>query len=127
MNILIDTIAYSSFVQNVTWAVEAVRRAPRVFVPIVVLGELRAGFVASSRSAENERILARFINSPRVEVVLIDEDTTHVYGQLYQFLRRAGTPIPANDLWIASLAYQHSLLLLTRDRHFQCLPQISVI
>jgi tRNA(fMet)-specific endonuclease VapC len=93
-------------------------------VPLIVLGELRAGFLAGSRGTENEAGLARFLNSPRVDVLLADEDTTHHYARLFHQLHRQGTPIPTNDVWIAALVVQHQLYLFARDAHFDHLPQI---
>ena len=92
-----------------------------------MLGELRAGFACGSRGPENEKNLVRFINSPRVELLFADEETTRQYANLFRQLRRQGTPIPANDLWIASLAVQHDLYLFTRDSHFEHLPQIPLV
>ena len=68
--------------------------------------------------------LHRFLNSPRVSVLLPDEQTTHHYAQLYLQLRNKGTSIPTNGLWIASLAVQFSLVLCTSDRHFRQVPQV---
>jgi tRNA(fMet)-specific endonuclease VapC len=93
-------------------------------VPLIVLGELRAGFLAGSRGTENEAGLARFLNSPRVDVLLADGDTGHHYARLFHQLRRQGTPIPTNDIWIAALVAQHQLYLFARDAHFDHLPQI---
>jgi tRNA(fMet)-specific endonuclease VapC len=73
---------------------------------------------------ENERLLRRFLLKEGVEILLADEQTTHHYAAVYAQLRRQGTPIPTNDMWIAALALQHDLVLCTRDRHFDRLPQI---
>ncbi|HET6585577.1 MAG TPA: type II toxin-antitoxin system VapC family toxin, partial [Nannocystaceae bacterium] len=91
----------------------------------VVIAELRAGFAAGTRAAENERVLTRFRRSPRVTVLYADDETAHHYARTYAYLRRAGTPIPTNDLWIAALALQHGALLFTRDHHFDALPQLG--
>jgi tRNA(fMet)-specific endonuclease VapC len=101
--------------------------AEQIYLPFVVLAELRAGFLAGSRAAANEQALVRFLNSPRVQPLLPDEQTTHHYAQLFAFLRRQGTPIPTNDLWIAALTMQHELALHARDRHFDHLPQLPRI
>jgi predicted nucleic acid-binding protein len=71
--------------------------------------------------------LTRFLNSPRVRVLYTDEQTTHHYASLFRQLRDQGTPIPTNDLWIAALVIQHDLILCSRDRHFDALPQIARI
>ena len=87
-------------------------------------GELRAGFSGGTRTRENEASLVRFLDSRRVDLILADEDTTHHYARLFHQLRRQGTPIPTNDLWIAALVVQHDLHLFARDAHFDHLPQI---
>jgi tRNA(fMet)-specific endonuclease VapC len=123
---MVDTNAYVAFCKGEAWAAQTIKTADRVLLPIIALGELRAGFVAGTKSAENEKNLTRFLNSSRVEVVLLDEGSTRTYATLYSYLRRAGKPIPTNDLWIAALAYQHSMPLLTRDAHFEHLPQVAL-
>lgn len=99
--------------------------AVEVHIPFVTLAEIKAGFLAGRRTAENEGLLAAFLRLPGVSVLFTDYQTTDVYARLFQQLRRAGTPIPTNDLWIASLAVQHQLMLLSRDEHFAKLPQVS--
>ena len=124
MRIALDTNRYVDFCKGVSEAVKAVREADCVFLPLIVLGELRAGFLSGSRARENEEILGRFINSARVEVLSPDEQTSHHYARLFLQLRRQGTPIPTNDLWVAALVVQHDLLLCARDRHFDHIPQL---
>jgi tRNA(fMet)-specific endonuclease VapC len=99
--------------------------AVEVHIPFVTLAEIKAGFLVGRRTAENEGLLAAFLRLPGVSVLFADQETTDVYARLFQQLRRAGTPIPTNDLWIASLAVQHQLMLLSRDEHFAKLPQVS--
>jgi tRNA(fMet)-specific endonuclease VapC len=124
VRIAIDTNRYVDFAKGLPEAVERFRRADEIFVPFVVLGELRAAFAGGARTGENEANLVRFLDSRRVDLVFADEDTTHHYARLFHQLRRQGTPIPTNDLWIAALVVQHELLLFARDAHFDQLPQI---
>jgi tRNA(fMet)-specific endonuclease VapC len=124
VRIAIDTNRYVDFARGVPEAVERLRRADEIFVPFVVLGELRAGFAGGTRSEENEAALVRFLDRRRVDVLFASEGTTHHYGRLFQQLRRQGTPIPTNDLWIAALVIQHELHLFARDAHFDHLAQI---
>jgi tRNA(fMet)-specific endonuclease VapC len=124
MNVALDTNAYSDFMRGEPSRVQIVRSAHHLHIPLIVLGELRAGFAAGSQKVANAANLQRFLASPRVSVLLPDEQTTHHYAQLYLQLRTAGVAIPTNDLWIASLAVQHSLVLCTSDAHFQHLPQV---
>jgi tRNA(fMet)-specific endonuclease VapC len=127
MRILVDSNRYQDFCEGEPQAVHVIRRAAEIMIPFIVLGELRAGFACGTRSYKNEQTLTRFLNSPRVKQLFADEDTTHQYARLFKQLRKQGTPIPSNDLWIAALALQHDLLLFTRDNHFDHLPQLPVI
>lgn len=127
MRIALDTNRYVDFTRGVPEAVEPLRRAERIHLPLIVLAELRAGFACGTRALENERNLVRFLNRPRVEVLAPDEETSHHFARLYRQLRVQGTPIPTNDLWIAALVAQHDLLLLARDAHFDRLPQLPRI
>jgi len=122
--ILVDTSAYSAFMRGRQQVVEAFQIAERIFVNPIVLGELRAGFAAGGRREKNDAELQAFLNSPRVEVALIDEETSVFYASIYRALRQAGTPIPTNDLWIAASAMQHGLCLVTTDAHFQKVSSI---
>jgi tRNA(fMet)-specific endonuclease VapC len=94
-------------------------------VPFVVLAELRAGFAVGSVGRRNEAALTRFLGSPRVDVQYADEQTNHHHASLFGQLRRHGTPIPTNDIWIVAVVLQHDLMLLTEDRHFANIPQIA--
>jgi predicted nucleic acid-binding protein len=89
-----------------------------------VLGELRAGFLKGTRLAANIAELAQFLASPRVLVAAVDEDTAERYAAIFDSLRRAGSPIPTNDVWIAASAMQHGSVLLTTDPHFRAITQI---
>src|SRR3954470_4488021 len=98
--------------------VSLVSDADAVLIPVIVLGELRAGFAAGTHTTRNERALRMFLNKPGVEVLLADEQTTSHYGMVFAQLRRQGTPIPTNDMWIAALTLQHGAVLHARDQHF---------
>ena len=124
MRVLIDTNRYTDFARGDVEAVDRLQRATHVYVPFVVVAELRAGFLCGSRSERNEANLTRFLSVPRVDVLYADDETTHHYARLFRQLRRQGTPVPTNDLWTAALAVQHGLHLFARDRHFDHLAQI---
>ena len=125
MNILLDTNCYRNFCEGEATALDTVQRARSINVPFVTLAELRAGFLCGTMARKNEQTLTRFLNAPRVTPLFANEDTTHHFGRVFAQLRLQGTPIPVNDMWIAALAIQHDLLLLTRDAHFDALPQIA--
>ena len=119
MNVALDTNAYSDFLRGVPARVEIVRRADRIHLPLIVLGELRAGFAAGSREVENLATLQQFLASPRVSVLLPDETTAGHYARIFLQLRQQGAAIPTNDLWIAALVIQHGLELCSSDAHFR--------
>jgi tRNA(fMet)-specific endonuclease VapC len=95
-----------------------------IVLPFVVLGELRAGFAFGRRQAENERTLRLFLLKDGVRVLFADDQTTHHYAAVFRQLRKQGTPIPTNDMWLAALVLQHNLALHARDGHFDHLPQL---
>jgi tRNA(fMet)-specific endonuclease VapC len=125
LRLALDSNRYVDFCKGVGIAVDTLRWARQIVLPFVVLAELRAGFRSGSHARRNENTLGRFLQSPRVSVLFADEGTAHVYALLFTELRKAGTPIPTNDLWIAALAMQHDLVLFTRDQHFDRLPGIA--
>ena len=119
MKIMIDTNAYSAFKRGDRPIVEALARADEILVPVPVLGELRAGFRAGRREAENLGELEAFLSSPRVRVQVLGEETAVFWAELQGALKAAGSPIPTNDLWIAASALESGSILLTRDAHFE--------
>jgi tRNA(fMet)-specific endonuclease VapC len=133
VRIAVDTSRYRDFSEGLEEAVDRFRSADQIFLPFVVLAELRAGFLAGSThprrlggaGSKNAKVLTAFLNRPRVRVLWADQDTTHLYARLWNQLRSQGTPIPTNDLWIAALVVQHDLLLFSRDTHFDRLPQLA--
>jgi tRNA(fMet)-specific endonuclease VapC len=125
MKILLDTNRYRDFCEGNSETSDVIQRARRVYLPFVVLAELRAGFLCGTLARRNEKSLTVFLNSPRVRVLMADEETTHHFARIFAQLRLQGTPIPVNDIWIAALAVQHDLLLFSRDAHFDCLPQVA--
>lgn len=127
MKVLLDTNAYIFLCKNDANIAASVQKADRLFFSFISLGELRGGFLCGTRSRNNEKTLIRFLDSSRVEILYADEQTTHHYSRLYLQLRKQGTPIPTNDVWIAALTLQHNLTLITRDAHFNNLPQIPIM
>ena len=84
----------------------------------MVLGELYAGFKGGIKEKKNKVDLDQFLDSPRVEVIHVDEATSEVYAHIFWNLRKKGHPIPTNDIWVAASAFQHNLALFTLDNHF---------
>ena len=124
MRIAVDTNRYVDLCRGEEATVALLESAEAVLIPFVVLGELRAGFAHGRRPVDNERTLRRFLSKPGVDVVFADDQTTHHYAAVFRQLRRQGTPIPTNDMWLAAIVLQHNLVLHARDRHFEHLPQL---
>lgn len=124
MRIALDTNRYIDLCKGIDSTAKLVGGAESVFLPFVVLGELRAGFVLGRKGMENERVLRRFLMKEGVEILFADDQTTHLYASTFRQLRIQGTPIPTNDIWISALVLQHNLALHARDKHFDHLPQI---
>ncbi|WAC18640.1 type II toxin-antitoxin system VapC family toxin [Luteolibacter sp. SL250] len=122
-SILLDTNAYSDLRRSGKW-LSATESASEVYLSVIVIGELRAGFMSGGKRERNELDLQRFLSKPTARVVAPNLQTTLYYSQLHLQLRLQGTPIPANDLWIAAIALQHQFWLCTSDAHFDHIPQL---
>ncbi|HVT03088.1 MAG TPA: type II toxin-antitoxin system VapC family toxin [Thermoanaerobaculia bacterium] len=120
----LDTNRYVDLCKGLEETTRIASTADAVLMPFVVIAELRAGFALGRRGVENEHVLRRFLLKNGVEVIFADDQTTHHYASLFRQLRRQGTPIPINDIWIAALVLQHNLTLHDRDQHFDHLPQV---
>jgi tRNA(fMet)-specific endonuclease VapC len=96
-----------------------------VWIPLMVLAEIKAGFYGGTHQNRNDALLQRFLSKATVEILEPTRETAEHYARLFVQLKRAGTPIPDNDLWIAALVLEHGLLLVTRDRHFTRIPQLQ--
>ena len=125
MRVALDTNRYVDFSKGLAATVALLEACDEILLPFVVLGELRAGFAHGRRTAENERLLRLFLLKDGVRVLYADDQTTHHYASVFRQLRRQGTPIPTNDMWLAALVLQHNLVLHARDRHFDHLPQLA--
>lgn len=125
MRLALDTNRYTDLCRGDSSVVDTVEAAEEVWLPFIVVGELRAGFAVGTQGPRNEAILRRFLLKPGVAILYPDEQTTHHYANAYRQLHKQGTPIPTNDMWIAALALQHSLVLCARDAHFDALPQLA--
>lgn len=124
MRLALDTNAYGDAVRGDPGRVQVMKTASKIFLPVIVLGELYAGFRGGRRRSLNESVLQRFLHSNRVQIVPVDDETALFYSQINETLRQQGTPIPTNDIWIAALVLQHGLTLCTSDAHFRHVPHL---
>jgi tRNA(fMet)-specific endonuclease VapC len=122
VTVLLDTSAYSALCRGNQAILDVMQRAETVAVSAVVLGELYSGFKAGNRWAENTTQLAQFLSKPTVRVLNVTPETALRYAEVDVYLRKKGRPIPRNDVWIAAVALEHGLQLLTLDVHFREIP-----
>ena len=123
---MLDTSAYSAYLRGNADVKRAIREADEIYLNPVVLGELYAGFAHGGKEKRNREILRELLASPRVQVAVIDEETSERYAAIIVYLWAKGTPLPTNELWISATAMQFGLKLVTTDSHYRNVPQIIV-
>jgi predicted nucleic acid-binding protein len=121
----LDTSAYSHFKRGDEPVVALVDAAAWVGVPTVVLGELRTGFALGGRCEANERELTAFLRNPVVQVLDIDDACSTIYADIVVALRKGGTPLPTNDIWIAAVAVREGATVVTYDAHFATISRVG--
>jgi tRNA(fMet)-specific endonuclease VapC len=119
VTVLLDTDAFSAFMRGHEGVATRVRRAERVLLSVVVIGELLYGFRCGSRYERNLRTLDAFLASPYVELVPVTWTTAERFGRIAATLRARGRPIPTNDIWIAAHAMETGADLLSFDEHYR--------
>ncbi len=130
MRLLLDTNAYTAFHRGHPEVVAAVRNAERLVLSAIVVGELLVGFRGGTRYRQNLDLLEAFLDSPVVDFVPVTLVTADRFGLIATELRRAGTPIPSNDIWIAAHVLETGAQLLTLDSHFDLvrgLPRVPAL
>ncbi len=120
---ILDTNALSAFVDGDDGLGDVLRRQSRAAIPVIVLGEFRYGIAESRHRAAYEAWLDSQL--PHFDILAVTDETTIAYAALRVALKRSGRPIPANDAWIAALALQHRMPILSRDHHFDVVPGLE--
>ena len=121
-NLLIDTNIYTHALAGDPETTEILRHTQKIAICCISIGELLSGFKGVTREKENRKELEEFLDSPRVKIYGIDDDTAEFYAEILNNLRKKGRPIPTNDIWIASVALQYGLKLFSKDNHFKYVP-----
>ena len=117
--LVLDTSAYSHFRRGDAGVLDALARAERVLIPVTVLGELEAAFELGNRARENRRVLDDLLAEPFVDLLDTTASVARHYGRVFSSLKRGGTPLPVNDIWIAAATLDCGGTLLTFDRDFE--------
>ena len=120
---ILDTNGLSALADGDSALQPILLKATQIAVPVIVLGEYRYGICHSRSRAHYEHWLSKYL--PTFRILDVNEETAISYSAVRSELRKAGTPIPSNDAWIAALCRQHSLPLLSRDRHFDVVSGIN--
>src|ERR1035437_1982268 len=123
MKIALDTNRLTDLFQGDAALAAFLGTCDEVRIPFVVLAEMKAGFYGGTRQAHNEALLANLLARETVTILFVSRETTEQYARLFVQLKRAGTPVPVNDLWIAAMAVEHDLALVTGAGNFDKLPQ----
>lgn len=119
----LDTSAYSHFKRGDEQVVELVDGAEWLGLPAVVIGELWVGFLGGSHRQKNAAELRDFLANPVVEELVVDREVARIYAEILHALRAAGTPLPANDLWVAASAARAGATVVTYDSHFRAIQR----
>ncbi len=122
--ILLDTNVYSKLMKGDSDILDALGEADEIYLSVFVIGELFYGFNNGSREKKNREVLSRFLKKPSVQILHTSMETADIFGRLKTDLKKKGTPIPINDLWIAAHAIETGSFLLTDDSHFQSIPGV---
>jgi len=96
----------------------------RVFIPSIVVGELYFGAYKSTQPKGNVHRIEELVAASAV--LVCDATTAEYYGRIKKALRDKGRPLPENDIWIAALAQQHGLIVVSRDQHFKEIEGLPV-
>ena len=124
--ILLDTNAYVRFLRGDEKVMTYLAQADSVYMSVFVLGELYAGFKAGGKERNNRQILERFLLKPTVTVLEATIETAEIFGLIMASLRKSGTPIPVNDVWIAAHALETGSILVTYNDRFAVIPGLRL-
>jgi len=120
---ILDTNALSALLAGGPMIADVLKHVQRIAIPAIVLGEYRYGLKRSSRAQMIERYLDQLESVS--DILSVTQITARIYADLRETLRKSGTPVPENDLWIAALAVQTGHPLVTRDHHFERIPGVK--
>lgn len=127
MILLLDTSAISSFGRGEEKRlIEVFSSRHELLVPLIVIGELRAGFAHGTKQKQNEDLLQKFLDTPNVSTITLSDITTLHYAAIYQKLKITGKPINTNDMWIAALTLEYDCTLVTLDSDFKRIANLSI-
>ncbi len=122
--IILDSCAYSAFLKGHDKVKSVIQISDEIYINSIIIGELLSGFALGNREERNRDILLKFLKSPRVKTVAVNNETSERYAVIINYLRKNGMPIPTNDIWIAASAMEYGLKVITSDKHYLNIPHI---
>lgn len=125
-SIILDTNSYSFYFSKDVKIKKVIQKADIVYLPLIVIGELYSGFYRGNKLAENEVELNDFLSDKKVHTLNLTRETSRIYGNILSYLSTKGTPITANDVWIAACAIETDSTLITYDKHFLNIPNLKL-
>ena len=125
---VVDTNVLITFLERGSRVADVLGRFDKLLVPAAVDAEFRAGLDLATRTGRRRvQVLDDFLGESSVAFVSADRDVSIKYAMLYRVLKRQGTPIPVNDIWIAASALVLNVPLCTFDQHFRNVPLLEVV
>ena len=125
--IFIDTNIYSNAMKGDEGSIKIIRTYEKILISPVVIGELLAGFRRGKWEDKNRLQLKDFLSRARVGIVSISPDTSEFYSFILNELKKQGTPIPVNDIWIAASVMEHGAGIATYDSHFDNIKGLIIV
>jgi len=124
--ILPDTNAYSRLLSGDQNVLNALKEAQIVYLSVFVIGELVAGFKGGRKEMENQKNLQKFLGKPGVRLLNTTKKTADIFGTVKHALKKAGTPLPINDVWIAAHGIETNSVIITYDEHFKKIEGVKL-
>jgi len=126
IRLCLDTSAYNRLMRGQQTLQDRLEAADEILLPVTMLGEVYAGFQGGNRLEENLSLLSAFRSQPGVVIIDTTDNIAQRYATIVATLRRQGTPIPTNDIWIAAAALENGGRMVAYDAHFEAVPGLIV-
>lgn len=124
--ILLDTNGYTHLTEGNRTILSEIARAHTVHISSIVIGELYAGFKGGTKEQKNKEVFYQFLQGSTIKIVPVATETAEIYADIKHRLKKSGTPIPTNDIWIAAQALETGSVLITYDTHFSKIPGLRL-
>ncbi|MCK4493469.1 MAG: type II toxin-antitoxin system VapC family toxin [Methylococcales bacterium] len=124
--IVLDTNAYVGLLKGDEKILQILTIAKIVYLPVIVIGELQAGFNGGNQKHANKAVLEKFLSKKTVSIANVTQETAEIFGFVKNNLKIAGTPLPINDIWIAAQTIELGAIIVTYDAHFNKIAGLRI-